>query len=63
MWLWCRPAATDPIQPLPWELPYASGVVLKRKEKKKKLQCISESSRIFVKNTEFFVSYTDILAE
>ena len=30
--LW--PAATVPIQPLAWELPYATGVALKRKTKK-----------------------------
>ena len=36
--LWCRPAATAPIQPLAWELPYAMGAaVKKKKEKKKKL--------------------------
>ena len=29
LWLWCRLAATAPIQPLPWELPYATGAVLK----------------------------------
>ena len=34
LWLWCRPAAAAPIQPLAWELPYAAGVALKRKEKK-----------------------------
>ena len=27
--LWCRPAATAPIQPLAWELPYATGEALK----------------------------------
>ena len=32
LWLWCRPAA--PIQPLAWELPYASGVAPKRQKKK-----------------------------
>ena len=25
LWLWCRPVAVTPIQPLTWELPYASG--------------------------------------
>ena len=35
LWLWCRPAAKAPIQSLAWELPYASGVDVKRKEKKK----------------------------
>ena len=30
-----RPAATAPIRLLAWELPYAKGAALKRKEKKK----------------------------
>ena len=25
LWLWCRPAATAPIEPLTWEPPYAAG--------------------------------------
>ena len=33
LWLWCRLATAAPIQPLAWELPYAAGVVLKRKKK------------------------------
>ena len=32
LWLWCRLAATAPIQPLAWELPYAAGVALKKKK-------------------------------
>ena len=36
LWLWCRPAAAAPIQPLAWELPYAAGATLKSKKKKKK---------------------------
>ena len=35
--LWCRPAAAAPIQPLAWELPYAVGVALKSKKRKRKL--------------------------
>ena len=35
LWLWCRPAAAALIQPLAWELPYASGAALKIKKKKK----------------------------
>ena len=35
LWMWHRPAAVAPIRPLVWELPYAAGVPLKRKEKKK----------------------------
>ena len=33
MWLLYRPAAAAPVQPLAWELPYATGAVLKRKKK------------------------------
>ena len=32
LWLWCRPAATAPTQPLAWELPYDAGVALKKKK-------------------------------
>ena len=39
LWLWCRLAASAPIQPLDWELPYAMGVALKIQ--KKKINCIS----------------------
>ena len=35
LWLWCRPAAAAPIQPLAWELPYATGAVLKQNKTKK----------------------------
>ena len=34
--LWCRPAATAPIQPLAWEFPYAAGAALKSKKNKNK---------------------------
>ena len=37
--LWCRPAATAPIQPPAWEPPHAVGAALgmaKRKKKKKR---------------------------
>ena len=33
LWLWRRPAAAALIQPLAWELPYASGVALKKQTK------------------------------
>ena len=42
VWLWYRPGAAAPIQPLAWELPYVTGAALKRqtikrkKEKKRK---------------------------
>ena len=36
LWLWHRPEAVAPIQPLVQELPYATGVAIKKKKKKKK---------------------------
>ena len=44
----CRLAAAALIQPLAWELPYAAGVVLKRKKKK--------NGRIDIKNLGFCFS-------
>ena len=38
LWLWCRPAATAPIRPLAWVLPYAVGEALKRRKKECLLQ-------------------------
>ena len=58
LWLWCRPVATDQIQPLAWEPPYAADWPLedqkhrnktKQKfkryleEKKKKLRRVASS--------------------
>ena len=34
-WLWHRPAAKAPIQPLAWKLPYAAGAALKKQKQKK----------------------------
>ena len=36
LWLWHGPAATAPIQPLAWELPYTMGEALKRQKRKRK---------------------------
>ena len=38
VWLWCRPAAAAPIQPLAPEHPYTAGAALKRKKRKEKLE-------------------------
>ena len=35
LWLWCRPAAAAPIQPLAWEPPYAIGVAQTENIKKR----------------------------
>ena len=47
LWLWRRPAATAPIQPLAWEPPYATGVaqdMAKRPKKKKKKVLITRKT-------------------
>ena len=36
MWLWRRPAAIAPIQPLAWEPPYAANATLKRQTDRQK---------------------------
>ena len=36
LWLWRRPAAVAPIQPAAWELPYATGLALKKQKQNKK---------------------------
>ena len=36
LWLWCRPVATAPIQPVAREPQHAAGAALKRQKKKKK---------------------------
>jgi len=42
LWLWRRPAATAPIQPLAWQPPYAAGTALKKaKQNKTKQTCIT----------------------
>ena len=43
LWLWCRPAATPPIQPLGWEPPYAKGAALEMAKRQKKNLIISFS--------------------
>ena len=40
LWLWHRLAAVALIGPLAWETPYAAGVALKSKGKKKKTHAI-----------------------
>ena len=38
-WLWCRLTAIPPIQPLTWELPYATDAALKQTKKQNTLPC------------------------
>ena len=52
--LWCRPAATAPIQLLAWEPPYAVGAALKRQKRR-------EKEKPFVNNPfTFFNSFIEI---
>ena len=46
LWLWCRPEATALIQPLAWELLYASGTTLKRQKEKKKKANINHNEMV-----------------
>ena len=46
LWLWCRPAASAPIQPLAWEPPNAMAVAPKRQKKKKKRKKEKKKIRI-----------------
>ena len=50
LFLWYRWAATAPIGPLAWELPYAEGAALKRQQKENEmlelgLDCIGKRKR------------------
>ena len=47
LWLWCRPAAAVPIQPLAWELPYATDVALKKNKNKKRKERLSNITHHF----------------
>ena len=53
LWLWCRPAAAAPIQPLTWEPPYAVGVALKR-QKEKRLRTINVESNVDILAQVFY---------
>ena len=41
LWLWCRPEVATPIQPLAWELPYATGAALKQQQQQQKRKVFS----------------------
>ena len=46
LWLWRRPVAMTPIQPLAWELQYTVGVALKRQKTKEKKRVKEEMSTL-----------------
>ena len=49
LWLWHRPGATAPIQPLAWEPPYASGTALKDKKTHTKIALSYEAEEMHFK--------------
>ena len=53
--LWCRPAAAALIRPLAWELPYATGMAIKRKGKKTFMlvSCLLDWSRLSLESPAF----------
>ena len=54
LWLWCRMAATALIQPLAWELPYATSAALKKIGKRKSInKCMSNKE--FACLTKFII--------
>ena len=60
LWLQCRPAAAAPTRPLAWELPYAVGVALKKKERKKKGKkhpFLLETGKNHLMNLLFFLPF------
>ena len=45
LWLWHRPVATAPIQPLAWEPSYAVGAALEKTKKKKRKKRYYQESK------------------
>ena len=64
LWLWRRPVATAPIQPLAWEPPYAVGKALKIKNKiKLKTELSVTFSLLVIDEKNFSVFLSLILCE
>ena len=47
LWLWCRPAATAPIQPLAWEPPYVVGAALEKAKRQQQQQSFCSFRFVF----------------
>ena len=67
LWLWCRPVAAAPIQPLAQELPYAAGMALtlKKKEKINRIKyhfsTLWLKSRVEMESDFYFETYFSVL--
>ena len=56
LWLWCRPAAAAPVQPLAWEPPCATGVALKKKSAKKKKKIENETETMSTTKIQKYIN-------
>ena len=66
LWLWRRPAATAPIRPLAWELPFTAGAaqkMAKRKKKKEKKFLCGEEGRHFETVNISFLEFLSWLSD
>ena len=62
LWLWHRPAATAPIRPLVWELPYEAGAALKRPKIKRRTRetvpiYSCQANRVYYSQLKVFLTY------
>ena len=55
LWLCYRPSAVAPVKPLAWELPYAVGMALKSKKRKKKKEAPWKKIPVIKNNLGNFV--------
>ena len=61
LWLWCKLAAAAPIGALAWELPYASGEVLKKTTTTTKIAFSLQSNLcLFLELLRFFLNVYDL---
>ena len=63
LWLWRKPEAAAPIGPLAWELPYATGVALKKqKRKRKRLVFRVKKEVVFFWDMEIHSAHHEVIA-
>ena len=63
LWLWRGLAATAPIRPLAWELPYAVGAALEKTKKDKKKKKKKKKKNLLVNLKEKLITATHFKRE
>ena len=58
LWLWHKPVATAPIQPLAWEPPHAAGAALKRQDQKERKKERKKNTHITQLDGNLFIPYS-----